>query len=250
MLSVRSVTKRFGQTVAVDDVSLDVGDETVAILGRSGCGKSTLLRVIAGDIDPDSGEAALLGVANRTSSLRQLAKARAYVGPQTVSDVVFRVRQVVAMGLHPSAVVGTDAAAIVTAAMARVDVEHLAERELHTLSSGEQQRVAVARAIAQRTPVLLLDEPTSALDVGHQEMLMGVLRDLAGAGGAVVAALHDLNLAAAHADRVLLLDRGVVIALGPPREVLTGELLTAVYRQPMEVIDHPFRDCPLVLTTG
>ena len=79
---------------------------------------------------------------------------------------------------------------------------------------------------------------------------MGVLRDLAAAGSAIVVVLHDLNLAAAHADRVLLLDRGVAIALGPPRDVLTGDSLTAAYRQPMEVIDHPFRDCPLVLTTG
>ena len=108
----------------------------------------------------------------------------------------------------------------------------------------------LARAIAQQTPAMLLDEPTSALDVAHQEMVMGVLRDMAAGGVAVVAVLHDLNLAAAHTDRVLLLDRGAAVACGPAQEVLTGSRLTAAYGEPMAVIDHPFRDCPLVLTTG
>ena len=97
---------------------------------------------------------------------------------------------------------------------------------------------------------MLLDEPTSALDVGHQEMVMGVLRSLADSGVAVGVVLHDLNLAAAHTDRVLLLDGGKAVAFGTPRQVLTARQLSVAYREPMEVIDHPFRDCPLVLTTG
>jgi iron complex transport system ATP-binding protein len=134
--------------------------------------------------------------------------------------------------------------------MGRVDVGHLADREMRTLSSGEQQRIHLARAIAQQSPIMLLDEPTSALDVGHQEMVMGVLRNLADEGATIVAALHDLNLAAAHTDRLLLLEGGKAAAFGPPREVLTAPRLSAAYGEPMEVIDHPFRQCPLVLTTG
>jgi len=157
------------------------------------------------------------------------------------------------MGRHPFRQDGSDhhdRDPIITEAMDRVDVSHLASRVMGTLSSGEQERVELARAIAQQAPVILLDEPTSALDVGHQEMVMATLRDLADEGAAVIAVLHDLNLAAAHADQVSLLDAGRVLACGTPREMFTGALLSATYGEAIEVIDHPLRDCPLVLTTG
>ncbi|MCP4305461.1 MAG: heme ABC transporter ATP-binding protein [bacterium] len=233
-------------------VSLSVAaGEVVGIVGPNGAGKSTLLRVLAGDIAPEQGRAILMTADAADATLQQLARLRAYVGPQSVSDVVFRVEEVVAMGRHPLS--GSDAAATertVAAAMDIVDVGHLAGRRLRTLSSGEQQRVGLARAFAQQTPVLLLDEPTSALDVGHQEMVLKVLRHLAHEGAAVIAVLHDLNLAAVHADRVVLLDGGQAQAVGTPREVFTADRLSGAYREPMEVIDHPFRDCPLVLTVG
>jgi iron complex transport system ATP-binding protein len=95
---------------------------------------------------------------------------------------------------------------------------------------------------------LLLDEPTSALDIGHQEKVMAVLGSAAREGTAIVVILHDLNLAAAHADRLILLDGGRAVATGTPTEVLTGERLSAIYRQAMQVTSHPRRDCPLVLT--
>jgi iron complex transport system ATP-binding protein len=233
------------------DVSLDVAAGSfVGIVGPNGAGKSTLLRVLAGDIAPDEGRAVVGGVDVTTAGLRRLAKLRAFVGPQVESDVVFRVGEVVAMGLHPlresSERVGDEG--VVAAAMAAVDVRDLAGRVMRTLSSGEQQRVHLARAIVQQAPVILLDEPTSALDVGHQETVMAVLRSRAAAGAAVVAVLHDLNLAAAHTDQLLLLDSGRVAAYGTPREVLTGDLLSAAYRHPMRAIDHPLRGCPLVLT--
>ena len=134
--------------------------------------------------------------------------------------------------------------------MQRLDVSGLAYRELRTLSSGEQQRVSIARAVVQDTGILLLDEPTSSLDLQHQELVMELLRELASDAKSVVAALHDLNLAAAYADRVLLMAQGRVQAFGTPQEVLTSERLSAVYGRPVEVMRHPFRDCPLVLTSG
>ena len=239
--------------ILLDEVSLEVeAGSLVGIVGPNGAGKSTLLRVLSGDLTPDRGSAVLNNVDVAKASLQHLARLRAYVGPQTVSEVVFRTGDVVAMGRHPiagqSGVAG-DAAAV-AAAMARVDIAHLVDREVRTLSSGEQQRVHLARAIAQQSPIMLLDEPTSALDVGHQETVMMVLRSLAEEGMAVVAVLHDLNLAAAHADRILLLDGGTATAFGPPVEVLTAPRLSSAYNEPMEVIDHPFRSCPLVLTTG
>jgi iron complex transport system ATP-binding protein len=233
------------------DVSLDVAaGSVVGIVGPNGAGKSTLLRVLAGDIAPDEGRAVIGGVDVTTASLRRLAKLRAFVGPQVESDVVFRVTEVVAMGMHPfresSDRFGDDD--VVTAAMAAVDVRDLGGRVMRTLSSGEQQRVHLARAIVQQTPVILLDEPTSALDVGHQETVMAVLRSLAAAGAAVVSVLHDLNLAAAHTDQLLLLDSGRAVAYGTPREVLTSDRLSTAYRHPMRAVEHPLRGCPLVLT--
>jgi len=243
---------RSGRTI-LDGVSLNVAaGELLGVVGPNGAGKSTLLRVLAGDIQPDEGRAVLGGEDVATTSVQRLARLRSFVGPQSVSDVTFRVADVVAMGRHPTRrddPVEADAN-VVADAMARVDVAHLSDRVMRTLSSGEQQRVNLARAIAQQSPAILLDEPTSALDVAHQELVMTVLRDLADDGVAVVAVLHDLNLAAAHTDRVLLLDGGVAIACGPVRAVLTGPQLSATYAEPMEVIDHPFRNCPLVLTTG
>lgn len=240
--------------ILLDEVSLEASTgEVVGIVGPNGAGKSTLLRVLSGDILPDRGQTTLLTVDVAGATLRRLARLRSYVGPQNASDVVFRVEEVVAMGRHPFR---SDRAghsvpdAGVGAAMEQVDIGHLAGRVLRTLSSGEQQRVELARAIAQQTPVILLDEPTSALDVGHQEMVMSVLRHLADEGATVVTVLHDLNLAAAHADRVVLLDAGQARAAGTPREVFTNARLSTAYREAMEVIDHPFRDCPLVLTTG
>ena len=234
----------------LDGVSLEAeAGQVVGVVGPNGAGKSTMLRVLAGDVAPDTGSA-MLGVTNVFGvSLGELSRIRSFTGPQTASDVAFNVVDVVAMGRRPHGVSDRDDE-IVQSAMTRVDVAHLASRVMRTLSSGEQQRVHLARAIAQTTPIMLLDEPTSALDVGHQEMVMAVLRRLAGEGGVIIAVLHDLNLAAAHADRLLLLSGRVAQAFGSPREVLTSERLTSVYGLPFEVIDHPHRDCPLVLTSG
>ncbi len=250
MIEARDITvTRNGRTL-LHSISLvaDRGD-IVGIVGPNGAGKSTLLRVLAGDIPPDGGSASLSDENVAETTLRRLAWLRAFVGPQSDSDVGFSGADVVAMGLHTRRV-NVEGDQLALDAMASLDVANLGDRVMRTLSSGEQQRVHLARAIVQQAPVLLLDEPTSALDVGHQEMVMRVLRQLALQGTAVVAVLHDLNLAAAHADRLLLLDSGESVASGPPREVLTADRLSAAYREPMDVVEHPFRDRPLVLTTG
>ncbi len=225
--------------------------EVVGVVGPNGAGKSTLLRVLAGDVHPSRGDALLLGEAAATLTLRQLALIRAFVGPQTASEVAFLVRKVVAMGRHPYGDEdGEVARKIVDETLQRLDVDRLAHRELRTLSSGEQQRVAIARAVVQDTGILLLDEPTSALDLRHQELVMEVLRQLAAEAKSVVAVLHDLNLAAAYADRILLMAGGRVQAFGTPQEVLTSDRLSAAYDRAVEVMRHPFRDCPLVLSAG
>jgi iron complex transport system ATP-binding protein len=161
----------------------------------------------------------------------------------------FRVGDVVRMGRSPWA--GTpgeeDDDGVVAAAMADTDVTDLAEREYPSLSGGERARAALARVLAQGTGILLLDEPTAALDLQHQELVMGVARRRALSGAAVVVVAHDLALAAAWADRVVMLELGRIVADGPPRAVLTEELLGRVYRTPVEVLAHPRTGLPIIL---
>lgn len=249
-IAVSDVEVSRGAHSLLREVSFDVmPGEVIGIVGPNGAGKSTLLRVLAGDIRPSGGETLLLGRSAATLSLRQLAQVRAFVGPQSVGEVAFRVGEVVAMGRHPYGDEDGDLGnRLVDETLQRLDVDGLSHRELRTLSSGEQQRVSIARAVVQDTQILLLDEPTSALDLQHQELVMGLLRELAAATKSIVAALHDLNLAAAFADRVLLIVEGRLAAFGTPHEVLTSKRLSAAYNQSVQVLRHPLRDCPLVLT--
>ncbi|MDH3539145.1 MAG: heme ABC transporter ATP-binding protein [Acidimicrobiia bacterium] len=246
------ISYRRGATTLVDEVTLSADPgEILGIVGPNGAGKTTLLRILAGDLIPSGGHARVQQVDPAQTTPLELARVRAYLSPKGVTENPFVVRDTVAMGRHPHRRAMLNAEqhdAIVESAMERMDVLHLAGRVMSSLSTGELQRVGLARVIAQETPVLFLDEPTSALDIGHQEKVMRVLRSLATGGTAIMVILHDINLAAAHTDRVMLLDASRAIATGSPAEVLTSERLSSVYRQPMEVVDHPHRDCPLVLT--
>jgi iron complex transport system ATP-binding protein len=161
----------------------------------------------------------------------------------------FEVRAIVQMGRSPWAgsAAEDDDDSIVEAAMAEADVLDLADRRFPTLSGGEKARVALARVLAQGTQLLLLDEPTAALDLHHQEHVLTVARARVAAGLGAVVVLHDLGLAAAFADRVVVLSDGRVVADGPPVDVCTAALLSDVYRHEVEVLPHPRTGTPLVL---
>lgn len=223
--------------------------ELVALAGPNGAGKSTLLGVLAGDLLPSAGAAALDGRPLSRWGVRELAMRRSVLLQRIEISFPFDVIDVVRMGRSPW--VGTPAEddddRAVAAAMADTDVTDLADREYPSLSGGERARAALARVLAQATGILLLDEPTAALDLQHQELVMGVARTRASEGTAVVVVAHDLALAAAWADRIVMLDRGSVVADGPPRDVLTEELLTRVYRTPVEIIAHPGTGLPIIL---
>lgn len=140
---------------------------------------------------------------------------------------------------------------IVEQALRAADVAHLAQRDYLTLSGGERQRVHLARVLAQVWDVegacLLLDEPTASLDLAHQQLTLAQARTVAQRGGAVLVILHDLNLAARFADRILLLDRGRMLALGTPWEVLQAERIRSVFGVEVQVQPHPLQDCPLLI---
>lgn len=236
----------------VRDVTLDLAPgELLTIVGPNGAGKSTLCGLLAGDLEPTGGEVEVCGHPLRTLKPAVLARLRSMLSQHTYLRFPFTAREVTMMGRHPHVSRWRSPAesdfAMAEHAMESTQVLHLAERIYPTLSGGEQRRVSLARVLAQDTPVVLLDEPTTALDIGHQQLIMSLCRRLAADGRAVLAVLHDLNLAGAFADRVMVMSDGRVVASGTPEEVLSPDLLSAVFNQPVMVVPHPQTGKPVVL---
>lgn len=229
---VRGLTCRLGGRDIVTGVDLDVRHgEVLALVGPNGAGKSTLMGALTGDVAAAEGRIRLDGRDLHDWSARDLARQRAVLLQANQVSFPFTVREVVEMGRNPW--VGHASAAEDDEAIAQAvdvtDIGHLLDRPFTALSGGEKARASLARALAQRTPVVLLDEPTAALDLRHQEEVLLVARDLAAQGRAVVVVLHDLSLAAARADRVAVVDAGRIVAVGSPEDVLTPARVTEVY---------------------
>jgi iron complex transport system ATP-binding protein len=231
----------------VDRVSLEArAGEVFAVVGPNGAGKSTLLDLLAGELTPSSGTVELMGLDPARARPIDLARIRAVLPQQTVIRFAFRALDIVLMGRFALEGDEDDVTAS-RRAMATTDSLDLEARIFPTLSGGEQTRVHLARVLAQETPILFLDEPTGSLDLRHQELAMATLRGLAGAGASVVVVVHDLNLAARHADRVALMSRGRLAAVGSTGEVLTAATVEEVYGHPVAVIDHPASGAPIIL---
>ncbi len=230
------------------DFEVRVG-EVVALVGPNGAGKSTLLAALTGDHPLSGGHVEVDGRDLDEWTPLALARRRAVLPQQHTVGFPFTARQVVQMGRAAWARTDRQSAdrEVVGNAFATCDVAHLADRPFPALSGGERARVALARVLAQETQTLLLDEPTAALDIGHQETIMRVVRSRADHGHAVVVVLHDLGLAAAYADRICVLEKGLLVADGGPEEVLTEDLLSRVYDYPVRVSAHPETGTPLVL---
>ncbi|MFE7098187.1 heme ABC transporter ATP-binding protein [Streptomyces erythrochromogenes] len=241
---------RLGQREVLAGIDLSArAGEVLALVGPNGAGKSTLLGALAADLPAASGEVRIDGRPVGDWSAPDLALRRSVLPQSAALSFPFPVEEVVRMGRAPWA--GTpfaeaDEEAVATA-MAAAEVTEFAARPFSALSGGERARVALARVLAQRAPLLLLDEPTAALDLRHQELVLRICRERAGAGDAVVVVLHDLGLAAAYADRAAVLHDGRIAADGPPAEVFEDALLSRVYRQPVEVLPHPRTGAPLVV---
>ncbi|MFD4988862.1 heme ABC transporter ATP-binding protein [Streptomyces sp. NPDC058374] len=241
---------RLGERTVLDGVDLTVrAGQVLALVGPNGAGKSTLLAALAADTAAADGTVRIAGRPADGWSAAELALRRAVLPQAATLSFPFAVEEVVRMGRAPWA--GTeredDDEQAVADAMAATEVAEFAERPFSALSGGERARVALARVLAQRAPLLLLDEPTAALDLRHQELVLRICRERAAAGDAVVVVLHDLQLAAAYADRAAVLHGGLIAAEGPPAEVFTAELIGEVYRQPVDVVPHPAGGAPLVV---
>jgi iron complex transport system ATP-binding protein len=236
----------------VESVDLDVAQgELLAVLGPNGAGKSTLLSLLGGDLAPSEGTVYYAATPATTLGDAERATKRAVFSQRAPIDVPFTARSVVSLGRYPhrhdDSITPAEDEAFVTSAMEITDTSHLVNRTYSTLSGGEQTRVAIARVLAQNTPIVLLDEPTTALDVYHQERILKILRSTADEGRAVVVVLHDLNSAITYADRLMVMAGGRVLTQGPVDEVLDAALLTEVYGLPMAVVDHPLKQGKIVL---
>ena len=230
--------------LAVRDVTLSLPAATLtAIAGPNGAGKSTLLALLLGHLAPTSGTVTYSGRALREWTPRALAREVAVMPQHEHTAFSVSVRDLVAMGRYPHLGLfegERDADRLaVNAALARCDLESFRDRAVDALSGGEQQRVRLARAMAQEPRAYVLDEPTAGLDVLHEMALFEFARELCAAGATVVLVTHQLNLAARYADRIALLSEGALVVAGAPRDVVTAERCSGVFRWPIDVHPHP-----------
>jgi iron complex transport system ATP-binding protein len=252
MLKIQNLSVNYGSRQILHNISLDVqSGEVLALIGPNGAGKSTLIRAASGVI-PYTGHVRTNG--DDLASLSTLQRAR-YIAtvPQAVSmPPAFTVWETVLLGRTPYlGFLGQPSQndeEIARQSLQRVSALPFIDRRVGELSGGEQQRILLARALCQSTPILLLDEPTAHLDLQYQVGLLELVTELAHKDNlAVLIALHDLNLAAHYADRIALMVAGNIKAMGEPKEVLQPELIAEAYCLPVQVVKHPFLDIPLVL---
>jgi iron complex transport system ATP-binding protein len=259
LLSAEAVGFRIDGSQLVHDASLHVeSGEVAAILGPNGAGKSTLLRMCAGELAPASGRISIVGRDISSLKAADLARLRAVVAQASPLAFPFTAREVVRLGVSVPGL-SRESARIERAvedAIANVGLSVCSGRIFTELSGGERQRTHIARALCQLSvsraahdggQVLLLDEPTSSLDIGHQIVVLDALKREAKAGTAILMVMHDLNLAAAFADRVAIMSHGRIVADGTPRQAMTDEVLSDAYECQLSVDRVPAGGQPFVL---
>ncbi|HUH76826.1 MAG TPA: ABC transporter ATP-binding protein [Devosia sp.] len=255
-LYAERATFGYDSRVISRDLSVAIPDRSfTVIVGANACGKSTLLRALSRLIKPSAGRVVLDGQVISSYPAKEVARRLALLPQSSIAPDGITVADLVARGRYPHQNLlrqwsAADEAAVI-AAMAATKVSDLSHRQVDELSGGQRQRVWVAMVLAQQTPLLLLDEPTTFLDITHQIELLDLLSGLnRQQGQTIVAVLHDLNHASRYATHIIAMRDGAVVAEGPPREIVTAELVEAVFGLPCIIIDDPVSHTPLVIPRG
>lgn len=249
MIRIENLRAGYGGSTVLNSVSLRIhSGGFVGLLGPNGSGKTTLLHTVSGVVSPSEGTVHIDGDDLRTLSARERAKRMAAVPQRPESAAEFRVRHIVAMGRYPHTSfwsgTGPDDEAAVEEAMRLTGTLSFADRLAGELSGGELQRVFLARALAQRANLLLLDEATAGLDAARKIEFFECLRRRNADGVTILAAVHDLNLAALYCTRLVFLKHGRILCDGPTHEVFTEATLTEVYETPFRIVPHPVTGVP------
>lgn len=256
MLDIQKLNVSYNGHEILHDISLRVSPGSIlAVIGPNGAGKTTLIRSVSGVLPPRSGKIFVDGIDLSGLSTIQRARYLAVVPQARQLPAAFTVQQSVLLGRTPYigwlGRTNTVDEKLVALALEQTRLTSLAERRVGQLSGGEQQRVLLARALAQDTPILLLDEPTTHLDLEHQSSFFNLVHNLTKQKNlAVLLVLHDLNLAGLYADQIALLVNGNIYTQGTPQDVLTEDNLSVVYNIPVNVVPHPEYGTPLVLPDG
>jgi len=254
-LLARDITLGYGDTRIVSDLSLEVPDGSFTIIiGPNACGKSTLLRGFARLLRPSTGVVLLDGAELRTLKPKEAARRLGLLPQSSIAPDGITVADLVGRGRFPHQNAmrtwSREDERAVADALAATNTTGLSRRLVDELSGGQRQRVWVAMALAQQTGHLLLDEPTTFLDIAHQIDLMELFADLHRSGTTLLAVLHDLNHAARYATHLVAMRDGMIVAQGDPREIITAELVEAVFDLPCTVITDPVAGTPLVIPLG
>ena len=245
IIDIRELDAVLGGSHILKKVSLNTsGNSFIGVIGPNGSGKSTLLKCIYRVLQPSSGEIRLDGKPLRSIPIRESARLVSVVAQHNYYNFEFSVEEVVLMGRAPyKRAMERDNAEdfrIVKESLAQVGMSSFAHRDFSTLSGGEQQRVILARALAQQTPCLILDEPTNHLDIKYQLQLMDIVRSL---NRTIISAVHDLNIAAMYCDWLFVMKEGHIFVEGAPEDILTSGMIREVYEVDAEV----FRDSKGIL---
>jgi iron complex transport system ATP-binding protein len=235
----------------IEDLSLRIPKyQVTAIVGPNGCGKSTLLAGLSRLHKPTSGAVLLNGRVITDIPSKQVARQLALLPQEASAPDGLTVSELIRFGRQPHQSLlrqwSEEDQAIVDEALRVADLVELADRPLESMSGGQRQRAWIAMAVAQQTPLLLLDEPTSALDLGHQIEVFELIRDLADAGKTVVMVVHDLSSACRYADYLVAMKAGQIVAEGSPLQIITPDLVEALYDVRCTLINDPVSGTPLI----
>lgn len=260
MLNVQNIKFRISPSLVLSDISFDVNaGELVAILGANGAGKSTLLKIITGSVKMNSGNVLINKLPLTYWPSKELSTFTAVMQQQNQLQLPFSVYEVVMMGRYPhfNRKETVEDEQIVNEVLVKTGIEKLKNRNYLTLSGGEQQRVHLARVLAQISGAknedpryLFMDEPSNNLDIRHQHSALNIAKEFAQEGNCVVAVLHDLNLALQYADKIVLLKNGAMKGFGTCADIMTDASISDVYDLPLSIFQPPMGRHPMVMPLG